>query len=148
MAELGFEDFRKICGKHGLRFTPQRWEIFHELAGDRTHPSAEEIHERVCKQMPSISLDTVYRTIYAFEECGLIRRVQSLEEPMRFDPDLRPHHHLICTRCRRIEDFSWLDLDTLEIPENVQDWGDIEIRQMNIRGRCKQCREEDSKGQS
>lgn len=144
MGEVGFEDFRKVCSKKGLRLTPQRWEIFQELAGDRTHPSAEEIHERVCRQMPSISLDTVYRTIYAFERCGLIRRVQSLEEPMRFDADPRPHHHLICTRCRRIEDFFWPALDTLEIPEKVETWGDIEIRQIDFRGRCKKCREEEN----
>jgi Fur family peroxide stress response transcriptional regulator len=51
--------FKDACRRAGLRLTPQRLEIFRELAESKDHPSVEELHRRLLVKFPTISLDTV-----------------------------------------------------------------------------------------
>jgi len=55
-----------------MKVTHQRTEIFRELAAGTEHPDAETVYQRVCKRVPSISRDTVYRTLSTLETKGLI----------------------------------------------------------------------------
>ncbi|MDO8986952.1 MAG: transcriptional repressor, partial [Coriobacteriia bacterium] len=59
----------------GLRLTHQRLEIVREIAGTDQHPDVERIYARVRERVPTVSLDTVYRTLAALVELGLVRRV-------------------------------------------------------------------------
>ncbi|MBC8317138.1 MAG: transcriptional repressor, partial [Desulfobulbaceae bacterium] len=56
-------DFEKACRKANLKITHQRLEIFRELAKALDHPSAESLYKRLQKKLPTLSLDTVYRTL-------------------------------------------------------------------------------------
>ncbi len=104
------------------------------------HPTAENVFGRVRKRLKTISLDTVYRTIALFEKNGLVRRVQMLDNSARFDTNLSIHHHLICTRCKSIEDFYWPDFDQMRLPSSAIRWGDIYSRHIEVRGLCKNCK--------
>ena len=75
--EQRLRDLEKICRDHGLKLTHQRMEIFRELASSSEHPSAEKIYKRLLSKFPTLSLDTVYRTLITFEKIGLIARVQA-----------------------------------------------------------------------
>src|SRR5271165_5448104 len=97
--------FRQRCGELGLALTPQRLAIYNILAGDDSHPGAEEIYRRIKPDLPSLSLGTVYRTLELFEEHGLVSRVHAFSDQARFDANLDDHHHLVCVRCRRVIDF-------------------------------------------
>lgn len=55
--------FKDVYRRAGLRLTPQRLEIFRELAESTDHPSVEELHRRLVVKFPTLSLDTVYRTL-------------------------------------------------------------------------------------
>ena len=57
----------KLLKGTGLKLTHQRLEILYILMSDVDHPSAEEIYERTKPEIPTISFDTVYRTLALFE---------------------------------------------------------------------------------
>ena len=97
--------FERICRAKGLRLTHQRSEIYRELAKYPGHPTAENVFKKVRKRLKTISLDTVYRTITTFENYGLIKRIQIFDNTARFDINISVHHHLVCIKCKKIEDF-------------------------------------------
>jgi len=132
--------FQEACRSTGLRVTHQRLEVFRELARFPGHPSAEEVYARVKRRLPTISLDTVYRTIATFEKHHLVTRVQTLDHKARFDGNLDRHHHLVCVRCKRIEDFYWPEFDRMAPPRATASWGNIDIKSVELRGLCRRCR--------
>jgi Fur family peroxide stress response transcriptional regulator len=127
------------CRRLGLKLTHQRLEIYKVLAAEASHPSAEEIHNTLRHTMPTLSLDTVYRTLITFERHGLIRRLEVLDDRARFDANLRVHHHMVCTRCRSAVDFHWPLIEELDVPTETDGWGEIESRHVELRGICKSC---------
>ena len=131
--------FEQVCKDVGLRITHQRLEIFEEFIKYPGHPTAENVFNKVRKKLKTISLDTVYRTILTFEKYGLIKRVQIIDNVSRFDINITVHHHLVCTKCKKIEDFYWPDFDNLNLPETTGDWSSIESRHVEIRGLCQDC---------
>jgi len=132
--------FEQTCKENGLRVTQQRRVIFDQLAGFSGHPTVENIFSRVRRELKAISLDTVYRTIALFEDYGLIKRIQILDNQARFDINLSVHHHFICTRCKKIEDFYWSDFDQMKPPKTISKWGQIEVKQVVISGLCSSCK--------
>ncbi len=138
--------FADTCRSKGLKATHQRMEIFRELAGCKEHPDAETVYRRVSRRVPSISRDTVYRTLSTLEAEGLIRRAQVLGGPARFDANTDRHHHFICTVCGAIQDFHSKALDRLPIPKSVSAFGRIESAQVQVRGVCSACRRRKGKG--
>jgi Fe2+ or Zn2+ uptake regulation protein len=87
-----------------VRKTKQREAIVEELMKLRTHPSADEIYERVKKRIPRISLGTVYRNLEILSREGIIQRLEIGGSQMRFDGERTEHQHIRCVRCGRIED--------------------------------------------
>jgi len=70
----------------------------------RSHPSADELYDRVRKRLPRISLGTVYRNLEVLSREGVIHRLESGGSPKRFDGDPDGHAHIRCIRCGRIDD--------------------------------------------
>jgi len=140
---LSFDDklhvLQDICKQTGLKLTHQRLEILRELVKAKDHPSVETVHKRVQVRMPTISLDTVYRTIATFERHGLITRMHVFDDQGRFDADLTPHHHLVCTQCKSIEDFLWDTFDKANLPPEIVGWGQIHTKHVVLRGICRAC---------
>lgn len=112
--------FEDICKKNNLKITPQRTAVYNELANDLTHPETEKIFRKVRKIFPSISFDTVNRTLLSFVKIGLISTVDSLGHGKKYDPDVKPHHHLKCVVCGEIFDFYHEDYDELRIPGDLE----------------------------
>ncbi len=96
--------FRERCKEAGLACTHQRQLIYRALAESESHPSPELVYERVRAQIPSISLATIYKSIRTFIDEGLLLQVNPLHESARLDANLEPHHHLVCTVCKAVED--------------------------------------------
>ena len=138
-----FEDkmrlFQHICEQEGLKLTHQRLEILRELDKATDHPSAETIHLSVQARIPTISLDTTYRTLSTFEHYGLVSKVLVHEDRARFCGDPSPHHHLYCRSCKEIVDFPWDDLDGVDLPGEVEKWGHISTRTLILEGTCNTC---------
>lgn len=96
----------EACKNAGLRLTHQRLEIYRELVAACDHPSAETLHQRLRKRIPTLSLDTVYRTLATLAEQGLINRVETLESQAHFEATSRRHHHLDLPEMREDRGFS------------------------------------------
>ena len=91
-------------GDAGLKRTPQRVAIVRELAGDLTHPTAQELYERLRPSMPTMSFATVYNTLDALARARLIAPRALSPGATRFDPNVRPHGHAVCDRCGAVAD--------------------------------------------
>ena len=87
-----------------LRFTPQRKVILDELQQLTTHPTADDLYERVRKRMPKVSLGTIYRNLDILYQQGIIQKLHVAESQMRFDGNPDPHFHVHCIHCGKIAD--------------------------------------------
>src|SRR5689334_2817028 len=105
-AELSERVEKMLAGVRaaGLKLTPQRMAIVKELASDETHPTAQEIFERLQPGLPTMSFATVYNTLGALSEAGLCAAMSLSPGSGRFDPNMAPHHHLVCDVCGAVRD--------------------------------------------
>jgi Fur family peroxide stress response transcriptional regulator len=140
--ERRIEEFRRLCREAGLRMTPQRLEIFREVARTDDHPDVESVRKRIRDRLPNVSPDTVYRTLALFEKLGLIRRIELLCDRARFDANTTRHHHFVCSECGRIEDFVSDEMDSYEPPAEVRSLGNVKSVHLQLRGVCNSCRTE------
>jgi Fur family peroxide stress response transcriptional regulator len=132
-------DFVDACRQQGIKATHQRTEILRELAGTDEHPDAETIYGRVRSRIPSISLDTVYRTLRMLENEGVISRVGSTRDRARFDANTERHHHFVCSACGLVRDFYSEALDRFSAPSEVSEMGRIDSVYLELRGLCRAC---------
>jgi Fur family peroxide stress response transcriptional regulator len=137
--------FRELSRQNGLKLTHQRMVIFHVLSSMLDHPSAEDVFTEVKKRIPTIAFDTVYRTLSLFERHGLISKVNYLDSRTQYDSVAERHCHLICTRCRKIADFTWPEVDQLQIPKETRHWGSVKNRYVELRGLCQDCLTKEAK---
>ncbi len=131
--------FSQALRESGLRSTHQRLEVTREIARSEAHPDAEAIYRKVRTRVPTISLDTVYRTLAALEGLGLVARVYATAGPTRYDANLDRHHHFVCTHCGLIRDVYLPCYDGLEAPDLSAELGEVESVRVQLRGLCRRC---------
>ncbi len=136
--------FKEQLRRAGVKATHQRLEIFREVAKSGDHPDAEGIYKGVHKRVPTLSLDTVYRTLWSLLDLGLITTLGATRRRVRFDANMSSHHHFICAKCGMTRDFYSKKFDTLEIPAAVKALGIVEKTQVEVRGLCISCSKEDN----
>ena len=146
------DDLRRKLSERQHKMTPQRQivlQIFLDHPGE--HLSAEDVHDILREKKAEIGLATVYRTLELLSDLGILQKMEfgdgcSRYEVNAMDPTRHHHHHLICTKCGKVEEF---DEDLLEDLE-----ADIE-RKMGFRtldhqvkffGICKECQEKENEG--
>jgi Fe2+ or Zn2+ uptake regulation protein len=88
----------------GLKLTPQRMAIVRELAIDESHPTAQELFDRLRATLPTMSFATVYNTLAALSEANLCVAMSLAPGSGRFDPNMGAHHHLVCDGCGAVRD--------------------------------------------
>ncbi|HEX3033564.1 MAG TPA: Fur family transcriptional regulator [Thermodesulfobacteriota bacterium] len=131
------DNFIKRCKEIGIKVTPQRVAIYKELACSDQHPSAEMIYQRIKKYYPNVSLTTIYRTLETFEDLGIVFVVNVLYDAARYDANLEPHHHVVCIKCRKVEDFYDDSLENLRI-SSMPDYELLGYTVL-LNGICKDC---------
>ena len=90
----------------GYKLTPQRREIIRLLARDTSHPRARDIVKKVRRKLPRISVSTVYYTLDTLKKEGLIQELEYDNTDNRYDVNVSDHINLVCTKCRKITDFT------------------------------------------
>jgi Fur family peroxide stress response transcriptional regulator len=137
--EQRLKHFEAVCRDEGIKLTHQRIEIFRELAQTEDHPDADQVFQRVRHRIPTVSLDTVYRTLWLLKDLGLVVMLGSSRERTRFDANLNSHHHYVCEQCGFTRDFYSNDLDNIRLPDSVGSFGEIEATHVEVRGICREC---------
>jgi Fur family peroxide stress response transcriptional regulator len=107
-----FEIIIQKIKENGYKITPQRMAIVKIIAKSEGHPSVENIHSRIKKDFPTMSLATVYRNILIIKSFGEVLELGFPDGSNRYDGNNpTPHPHAICIKCKKIVD---PDLDSLD----------------------------------
>jgi Fur family peroxide stress response transcriptional regulator len=93
----------------GLKLTPQRIAIVRLFPADASHPTAQDLFERLRPTFPSMSFATLYNTLDTLARTGLagtVRLPGKRGDAARFDPNTSPHHHVVCEACGQVLDIA------------------------------------------
>jgi Fe2+ or Zn2+ uptake regulation protein len=97
-----------------IRMTKQRRVILETLRKHNIHPTADTLYEMVRKQMPRISLGTVYRNLEILTALGEIQTLELSGSQKRYDGIPQKHYHIRCLHCGRVDDAPIAPLARLE----------------------------------
>lgn len=126
------------------RNTQQRRIILEELQKLTSHPTAGQLCAVVRRRLPHISLGTVYRNLDLLARAGLVHKLDFSDAETRFDGDVRPHDHLRCVRCGRVDDLPGVPLELPAQPSNDLRGYELLGHRLELVGICPQCREHPS----
>ena len=119
----------------GFRFTPQRQHVYAVLVRKRDHPTAEEVFIRAKREMPDISMATVYNCLDALVRCGLVRQVALERGAARFCSNMLDHCHFYCDACDHVYDIDVPPNTGIPLPPGYQ----AARLDIAIHGRCPAC---------
>jgi Fe2+ or Zn2+ uptake regulation protein len=119
----------------GFRFTPQREHVYAVVLQKRDHPTAEQVFIRAKREMPDISMATVYNCLDALVKSGLVRQVTLERGAARFCPNMTEHCHFYCDVCESVFDITLPASPGLPLPKGFR----AERFDIAIHGRCPAC---------
>ncbi len=122
------------------RMTRQRSVILDTLLSMRCHPTADELYAVVRRQLPSVSLGTIYRNLDVLARSGQVRKLESGGTQARFDAELEPHHHVRCGACGRVDDVAITHETRVTRPEQSRHGFSITGYRIEYEGLCPDCR--------
>ena len=130
-----------------LKYSRQRESILEFLQGRDDHPTADTVYMNIRRIYPNISLGTVYRNLSLLASLGEIRRITCEDGAERFDAVTKPHYHVVCRRCGRVEDLhmKWEEDEDRRAADIYR--GRIEGHTTCFYGICARCLEEESCGE-
>ena len=137
---LSHKQFRELAAKHGLPVTHQRQVVYEAVIASHGHHSPEDIYAAVRRRIPSISRATVYNNLRLFIECGLLREVTPHSPTIRVDGNLTHHHHLVCSRCKSVQDIKGEFIDFTRLSRQVPAGFDLTQPLIEVFGLCRRCR--------
>lgn len=102
--EVNERVLRQALEASGQRFTEQRAAVYRFLSSTDVHPSADEVFLAVRRNLPGISLATVYKSLETLVGCGLAVKLTYSDGSARYDGRTDPHHHARCLACGKVVD--------------------------------------------
>jgi Fur family peroxide stress response transcriptional regulator len=122
----------------GLKLTPQRFAVLDFLVRSREHPTADQISAALNRRFPRASRATIYNTLNALRDAGLVHEVYMDDAVARFDANLDQHHHFVCRICDKLEDVPFEEVG--ELPTHKLERGHkVENYEIVMRGVCAAC---------
>ena len=132
-------EFQQLCHRKQLAATHQRLVVYRALMQAHDHPNPEQLFERVRRELPSISLATIYKTLHLFLEAGIIREVSPHHGSLRIEPNAIRHPHFFCLQCHGITDLASTGVDASALLATVPDGYRIDRVSMEVQGLCRRC---------
>lgn len=125
MSHAKLLDLQTSFRKKRLRITEPRRIIIDILAGTKEHVSAEEVYMQVHRVYPNVGLTTVYRTLDLLEGMGVVAKLHFGDGRSRYElieslTKRGHHHHLVCTKCKRVIDYDDFVAEELELLKKVE----------------------------
>ena len=133
------DQLAKRLKEQHISVTPQRLEILKTIMSRYDHPSADNIYQEVRRKLPMISFNTVYKTLETFCQLGLIIKINPLHEVARYDGNISPHTHVVCSRCHKVEDISWEWPAEISLPSLSGSDFKVDSVAIHLFGLCRHC---------
>jgi Fur family transcriptional regulator, peroxide stress response regulator len=124
----------------GLKLTPQRFAVLDFLVRSREHPTADQISAALNSSFPRASRATIYNTLNALRDAGLVHEVYMDDAVARFDANLDEHHHFVCRICDRLEDVPFEVVGELPA-RRLKPGHTVENYEIVMRGVCARCQQ-------
>ena len=104
------------------------------------HPSAETVYANLKPQIPDLSLGTVYRNLSLFKQQGLIVSLGSVNGIERYDGNIDPHVHFVCTGCGTVTDLHGMQIPgELNAAAEKESGAVVDSCHLTFHGRCRTC---------
>ena len=122
----------------GVRRTPQRFFVLEHLLTHPEHATVEDLFHSINRRHARASRATVYNSLHALVDAGLVREFTLDGKAARYDANLDPHHHFVCDSCGAVEDVDWFEVPAL--PRTRAGHRSIRSYEVILRGECAKCR--------
>ena len=141
---FGDKKLLSLLKQHGYKLTPQRRAVLRVLSSSQEHLTAADIYEKVRPECPSIGLVTIYRLLQILIELGFICEVHTNDNSHCYlaRRQLAHHHHLICSGCGAVVEFTDCNLSGLGKRLSRETGFEIESHLLEFIGRCRNCQKE------
>lgn len=139
------DEYQRLCREHGLNLTAQRRAVLEAVLDLDNHPRADQVFAALSRRRPRVSRATVFRTLEGLARLRVIARASHSGSAVRYDGRSDRHHHLICTSCERMTDYDDPRLDSLKLPDTRRFGFVVSSFQVQLRGTCRECREQEDK---
>jgi len=131
--------FNQVLSSRMGRNSKQKEAILRLVKGTTSHPTADWVYERVRREIPNISLGTVYRDLRVLQQEGKILELHLPGTISRFDGRTENHYHFRCEQCGRV-----FDLDESVDKENDKKVArktgfKVSYHNLEFRGLCQDC---------
>ena len=130
----------------GRRLTKQRLAILDVLRSTTSHPDAYWIYEQVRRDIPNVSLGTIYRSLNVLRDLDLVKELAHGDQHSRYDGNVSDHGHVTCLRCGRIVDVT-APQGNGNLSRSVEEESGFEIRNVRLEfeGICPACQESEQR---
>jgi Fur family ferric uptake transcriptional regulator len=130
----------------GLRSTAQRRAVLQALF-EAQHATVDELAAEVQRTMPDVSLSTIYRTLEALDEAGLVTHAHLHHgSPTYHSVDEEPHVHLVCTGCGAIGQQPMFVAASLAEQLRASAGFVVDVSHLAVHGLCASCAEAGGSG--
>lgn len=110
------------------------------LDGDDHHVTADEVLASLRDEHPGLALSTIYRTLDALEERGIVARVDLGQGRAVYHPIDHAHHHLVCTVCGAVDEVPADAVAPLAADLAARSGFTLAPQQLTLKGTCPRCR--------
>ncbi len=124
-----------------VKYSSQREAILRFLKTRKDHPTADVVFQHIRKDIPNISLATVYRNLNQLAAAGIILRLTTDGKTDRFDATVEPHFHFCCRGCNAVKDIDMEPVPELMEKATIASNFKIEEATVLFSGLCDQCLE-------
>jgi len=130
-------ELKKRLEQNGIKPSFVRLKVYEYLIANKTHPTADEVYNKLIGQIPTLSKTSVYNTLNLFVEKNLAQLITIEDNVARYDADISVHGHFQCNMCGKVYDFM---VDAGTINSNLPD--DFEVKQISVyyKGICPYCK--------
>ena len=136
----GLEELRRKLDERGGHMTRQRAAVYDYLSSVEHHPTAEEVFLNVKRQVPKISLATVYKNLEALVACEAISKLSYGDGSARYDIRTDHHYHTRCLKCGSVADLDAAEGHKLLSRIKPRSGFEVKDYRLELLGYCRDCR--------
>lgn len=136
LMKLNLEEITKELKNKNIRLSHHRLKVLEFLNDNRIHPTVDQIYIQLHKELPTLSKTTVYNSLNALVDAGLVKVLTIEDNETRYDIVTDNHGHFKCESCGKIYDFE-INLSSFQ----SKDLDDFKINNRDIyfKGICPDC---------